>query len=389
MAVPNFSMPFNLQNTQKFDIRNRPSKYAKSDIRNWRFEQSEGIRPAEYFAPYKFLPAQFQDVETQDYAAILKGRVVSALSSENAATLSGIVYPNSSGEIPIGYPAPEYGSDRIDVSIDSFWGYDEYTCGLLVPCNGGVDFSGYYTAADVAAQTLSVANGGSIAVASGAFNLPANIPIGVAFTDWYQDIRGKYLNYQIHGDGGHVLTDWYVEVPYIKVQTDGSMSGVTPQLLNANYANLIKYYDINKKFTYLSVGEARFGDTFRVGSFVQSDLIGNYKLQNPISSITVNVSGGLLTDLGYNAYNQPKTIQTVGKILAIDNRMPKGSLEDVLTYPRSGMPGSQTAGMIKVLFDFAFECIRIGTGTEPSIADVYAAIRQGWFGLARINLSIS
>jgi hypothetical protein len=73
--------------------------------------------------------------------------------------------------------------------------------------------------------------------------------------------------------------------------------------------------------------------------------------------------------------------------------MPKWGLEDVLTYPRSGMPGSQTAGMIKVLFDFAYYCLKIGpyggAGTAPTIEQVYYAIRQGWFGLARIQLLIS
>ena len=381
MAIPNFSMPFNLQNAQKLDIRTRPSKYAQSNLRNWAFEQSEGIRPAEYYAPYKYLPAQLQDVNTEDYIVLPKGRIVSALSTEDSTPLSGIVYPTSSGSILIGYPAAEYGTSRITVSIDnSFFGYSEWINGLLVPCNGGTDYSGYYTSTDVDADTLATSG---YAQASGAFNLPANAPIGVVYHDWYQDIRGKWLNYTIHPDGGHVLTDWYIEVPYIKTHGQGgALNAVRPQYQNATYSNLTTYFNVNKQFTYLDIGS---GETFRNGLFVQSDLIGNYKMQAAPSLL----DGSGLAVTGYTVYNQPKTTQTVGKILAIDNRFPKGSLEDVLTYPRSGMPGSQTAGMAKVLFDFAYQCVYLGTGTAPSIQEIYNYIRQGKFGMARIQLLIS
>ena len=83
MAIGNFGMPFNQHRAQTYDIRTRPTKYATSDIRNWRFEQSEGIRPAEYYAPYRYLPVQLQDVNTEDWVVIPKGRIVAALSTED------------------------------------------------------------------------------------------------------------------------------------------------------------------------------------------------------------------------------------------------------------------------------------------------------------------
>jgi hypothetical protein len=190
----------------------------------------------------------------------------------------------------------------------------------------------------------------------------------------------------MHPDGGHVLCDWFVEVPYIKYANALVTSGCNPAFQNANYANLNTFWDVNKQFTYLSVnGDS---DVFMPGMFVQSDLIGNYKIQGAQSLVTA--SGVAITG---SVYTNPKTNQTVGKILSIDNRMPKGGLEDVLTYPRSGMPGSQTAGMIKVLFDFAYYCLKAGAyngaGTAPTIEQVYNAIRSGAFGLARIQLLIA
>lgn len=372
MAIPNFNMPITQHNTQKFDIRTRPSKYAQSDLRNWRFEQSEGIRPAEVYMPYKYLPVMFQDVNTEDYVVIPKGRVVAALSTEDSTPASGLVVPSSSGDVAIGFAASELGGAKIEVNIDSsYFGYNEYVCGLLVPANGGTPSSGFYTSYDATAETIIA--GGGTATASGAFVLPANAPIGVTFTDVYQDIRGKYLNYQMHSHEYHILTDWYVEVPYIKDANALNSSGCSPVPTNNDYADYTKWYPVNKLYTYLNVNNS---DVFRNGIFVTSDILGNYAIHGGSSSLT-----------------QTRNVQTVGKILAIDNRLPKGGLEDVLTYPRSGMPGSQTAGMIKVLFDFAYQCLKIGpyggAGTAPTIEQVYNAIRAGAFGLARIQLSVS
>lgn len=394
MAISNFYMPFNRGTTWKQDTRNRPSRYATSDLRNWRFEQSEGIRPAEYYAPYKYLPVTFKDVWTEDYTVLLKGRIVAAIGTEDSTPVSGIVYPSSSGEITIANQGDYMGTGtgaKIDVNIDdSYFGYQEYIANLLVPCNGGAISSGFYTADDVAAGTRQA--GGARATASGSFVLPANAPIGVVYHDWYQDIRGEYLNYRMHPDGGHVLCDWFVEVPYIKDADALASSGCNPKFVNNNYANHLTYWDVNQQFTYLHVdGDT---ETFRAGAFVQSDLIGNYKLQPATTISAVTASGAAPSTVTLDAWpNTFKTAQTVGKILSIDNRMPKGALEDVLTYPRSGMPGSQTAGMIKVLFDFAYQCLKAGpyggAGTAPTVEQVYNAIRSGAFGLARIQLLIA
>lgn len=384
MAIPNYNLPFNQQNAQKFDVRNRPEKYAQSDLRNWRFEQSEGIRPAEYYAPYKYLPVAFKDVTTEDYVVLPKGRIVSVLTTEDSTPASGIQYPSESGQLAVGTSATELGGGLIRVNTDlSYFGYDDGIAGLLTLANGGTTYSGFYTADDVSAGSMSI--GGADATASGSFVVPANAPVGVVYHDWYQDIRGKHLNYRMHPDGGHVLTDWYVEVPYVKA-TNAYASGCSPRYDNNDYGNLTKWWDINKMFTYLAIEE---GESFRTGYFVQSDLMGNYR---PQPAFAFNNASGVATTLDSSVI-QVKTNQTVGKILSIDNRMPKYGLEDVLTYPRSGMPGSQTAGMIKVLFDFAYYCLKIGAfggaGTAPTIEQVYEKIRSGWFGLARIQLLIS
>lgn len=380
MAITNFGLPFNQHRAQKYDIRTRPARYAQSDLRSWRFEQSEGVRPANYYAPYKYLPVQLYDTTTEDYVVIPKGRIVAALCTEDSTPVSGIVTPSATGYIDVGLSASELSSTLLKAQIDDdFFGYDMNINGLLVPCNGGSICSGYYTSDDVTAETL--ASSGGYAQASGAFVLPANCPIGVVYHDWYQDIRGKWLNYRMHQDGGHVLCDWFVEVPYVIVDDNGDYSGVNPVYQTANYSNLTTWRTVNKQFTYLAVNK-NDSEVVRNGMFVKSDLIGNYAMQTE----PTNASGFTL----YNSqYNELMTNQTVGKILGIDNRWPKGGLEDVQTYPRSGMPGTQTAGMPKFLYDFVYNCINIGTGTAPTVEGVYDAIRSGAFGIAKIQLIVS
>jgi len=385
MAIGNFSLPFTQQTTHKMDIRTRPSKYAQSDIRNWAFEQSDGVRPAEYFSPYRCLPVGFQDTTTEDWVVIPKGRIVAALSTEDSTPVSGIVYPSSSGKIPLGFEPSELGSTLLSGYIDgSYFGYDEHTVGLLVPCNGGTTCTGFYTADDVTAQIIAYS--GVYAIAGGPIVMPANIPVGVVYHDWYQDIRGKWLNYKAHPDGGGILTDYYVEVPYVKVSDTGSYSGVNPQYNGSTYANQTTWRNVNKIHTYLTIN-GNDSEVLRNGCFVASDYIGNYKLQQATTSFTD--ASGVAVSTGWTSYNQFRTTQTVGKIVAIDNRFPKGGLDDVMTYPRSGMPGSQTAGLPKALFDFVYQCIYIGTGTAPTVEGIYDAVRSGDFGLVRIKLLIA
>ena len=391
MTITNERLSFNLGVIQKQDTRTRPSKYAQSDLRNWRFEQSEGIRPAEYMQVYRYLPVAFQDTNTEDWVVIPKGRIVSAIGHLDTLPYSGISAPQGSGYITIGNSGDYMGTGtgaQIDVAIDkSSFGYNEHICNLLVPANGGSGTVNlYYSSDDVTAGSKTYL--GVAATASGSFALPANIPIGVAMTDMYQDIRGKYLNYRMHPDGYNILTDWYVEVPFVDYKSAGDASSFALVTNNDN-ASYGTWRALNKRFTYLSFKSDN--DVVRPGALVTPDILGNYKIQGIpswTSTLTGN-SGTIATSGTYTAFTNFYTAQTVGKLIAVDSRFPKDSLEEVLTYPRSGMPGSQTGGMIKNLFDFVYYVLLIANGTAPTIEAIYNGIRSGVFGLARIQLHVS
>lgn len=362
MAIDNFGLNFQTQTTHDVPIRNRPDKYAQSPLaKRARFEVSEGIRPAEYFAAYKYLPVAELDITTGDYTVIPKGKILASLSAFDLTPTGGIKGLAASGTL-YGYESQLTSTLSTYSQDSSYFGYDDFISNLLVPANGNAASTQYYTALDVSATTITAS--GTYAAAGDSMIIPANAPIGVAYHDWYQDIRGKNLNYNMWPDGGHVLTDWYVEVPFIveqsgvnTIRSTGSESAVERAV----------YVGVSNAYSYLTVD---YTENFQPGIFVQSDGIGNYKPQ------------------GAGSLTQSKTAQTVGKLMGIDTRFPKGGLQDVVTYPGSRMPGTQTAGLPSFLFEFAV-ATEIVQGNTPTIETVLAAVQSGKYGVARIQLLVS
>lgn len=366
MAISNFNLPMNIHNIQQMPIRNRPTKYAESPLaERFRFEVSEGIRPAEYFGVYKYMPALLQDITTEDYLAIPKGRLVSSLSTEDSVT-GTMATPSGAGTV---YSFTSQTTDTLTTrSMDtSYFGYDEYMTNLLVFANGGTSSTLWYTSTDVTAGSLSPSG---LAFANGGMVIPANYPIGAVFQDIYQDIRGRWTNYRMWKDGYHVLCDFYVEVPYVKVPgintvfTPGMGSGVTP-VPDGTYAEHVSKFDINKKFTYLTVDQSI--DTFVPGVWIKSDILGNY---------TIEGTGN-------------RSVQTIGKLIGIDNRFPKAGMDEVQTYPGSDMPGTQTAGLPSFLFEFVRQVYTTLAGTAPTVEQILSFVQAGYYGVARIQLSVA
>jgi len=79
---------FVAQTARKRPIKPMPAKYQESPIRP-NIEISDGIRPHFPMVPLRYLDVKFQDKSTEQYVVIPKGRIISAVTTQNAITVGG------------------------------------------------------------------------------------------------------------------------------------------------------------------------------------------------------------------------------------------------------------------------------------------------------------
>jgi len=360
-------------------IRARLDKYAESRLRP-NITTSPGIFSDRPYPPYVALPVAFQDVTTTDWVVIPKGTIVSALTNVSAdpavGELSGVYRigdPDLSGIVHLGLGVD--GTMR-EVYIDStYWGYEEYIAGLMVPCNGGTASNWPYTTDDVS-QTIA-ASGSYITAANvvAGWTLPlgANYPLGVAYQDVYQDLEGRYLNYELHNRSMFgIVHDHVIEIPYINLNkwgTDklegGLLQGKTFSPADVTVANANDLYGA----MYRKHAFAYFTNetTMQPGMFLKSDSYGKFM------TFTDDSSG---------------EAQIVGKIVVTDTRFPKGALEYVDTYPQSRVPGTDTGGLPYILYVFVYDLL-VESGITPTLNQVLKAVQGGGVGMITINLQVA
>jgi len=377
MAV---KLNFNTQITRRMPIRTAPTKFLSSKLRG-HVERSEGIRPADAFYPYKCLPAMFIDTELQDAVVIPKGTIVSLLTSQSNSSVSpsGITEVGSSGVIPVFEDARSTQSAIITTNIDDgYWGYPDAVAGLLVPANGGVQSRIPYSADDATVGTFTC-SGLVVTAAMGANPesnyclVDANMPVGIAFGDVYQDIRGKYINYQIWEIWG-ILCDFYIEVPYVDINNvttfaSGYMQLVSEHAYNLNATNDAGYIATWKQHAFMYIDGTGGQFDGQAGQLVCPDINGKFIPQGATATTAA-------------------TAQTVGKLILVDSRYPKDMLELVDTYPGSQMPGTETGGLPATLFNFVRDSEFGIQGVYPTIDNIVDYVQAGNYGLARIQLNI-
>jgi hypothetical protein len=152
-------------------MKKTPAKYRESGGRP-NISQSDGIRPAFPLMPYAHLPLSFEDVSTQDSIVIPKGRLVSAITQNS-----------------------ELGDG------DTYYSVGKGIMGLIVPCNGGVVRDNFTSPVDDSTDK----------------EIAANLPIGIAEHDVYQDINGDNLNYDMRNKNWGVLSQQLIKLPAVDV----------------------------------------------------------------------------------------------------------------------------------------------------------------------------
>jgi hypothetical protein len=360
-------LQFSTQLSRKIDTRTKPTKYNQSTLRNIMRDLGQGDSLSSVFYPYKYLPAQLQDVTTEDFIVIPKGRIVSLLTHYDTTEVSGIITPSGAGSIEIGLNKTDSDVAVTALIDDTFYGYPNSVAGLLVPANGGLLASGQWSTRDVTAETIK-----GVTALAAAPNIQPNYPIGVVPGDVYQDIRGKFLNYQMWDKSVAVVTDWYVEVPFVKVPNSTSGTYTADPSTPEEVGTTMTFGTINSKYTYMTLYS---DDVYKTGMPVMSDIRGNYKMQGKSAA-----EGGITTIYNFNP-------QTVGRLVLIDCRFPKDQLEIVDTLEGSDMPGTDTGGIPSYIYNFAHDtCVALSR--THTIKQLVANIQGGQFGGARVLINI-
>ena len=344
-------------------------------------EVSEGINPYVAAYPFKYLPVCIVDnqskqgtTDAKQGIVILKGTIVSAITSgtriygTSDPVISGIPCVSGYGQIVGWNDATTTAVDWVYVSIDdSYFGYEDDTTCLLVPCNGGATHTIYnYSSLD--AELNSWDSTGD------ALTLGANYPVGVVFMDIYQDIRGKYLNYAQDYDTYSYASKGFIQLPYVDTTTltdfciDPTISnnGVNTEVdCVAGSETKNPYYYVYKKHCFV------YGPTLVAGKYLKSDQYGRWVPETT-----------------------PQTIHTVGQVKTVDFRFPKDLTETVDAYPTTpAVTSTQTYGVPADLYAFASDVLKYSTnatygksGTTPTAAEVLLAIQNCVIGYAKISI---
>jgi len=378
--------------------RNRPiraalGKFLTSKLRGL-LEISEGQRPAEVFYPFKYRPVWMIDTELQDGIVIPKGTIVSVLSMLDS---SDEFFPPPSGATQIYSSMGQDGAGILENIDTSWYGYDQSVVGLLTPANGGVAVAGTTTMEAYSADDVTMGSdtaAGALATAGGTgIGRRANCPVGLVPYDIYQHIDGKYVNYKQFDKSGILC-----ELPFI-VAASGSLHDSTH-----SGDGTTAYQVIAKKYGFMWANAA--GEV-RPGSLITSDKYGKFRPQYPSAAPGFTpgakvfggsggdsrwfggpVPGGGTVGSGYLTVAGEKTVQTVGRIVAVDYRWPKDQLQYVDTFPGSSMPGTETGGLPSHLWFLLVDYLTSVNGTAPSIQTVLNFVQQLNAGVVRVQLEI-
>jgi len=353
----------------------------------WGFERSQGERPAEAMLPHRYAPTRrvITDQGLSRHSVVIPvGTIVSAVPVmsrdyyyRNSTVFSGSPIDGSgdtySGELVLGT-----GNDSSVLTApadDAIDGYGKVNAALII-ANGGSSVDDLYTSYDYTDLGRLDKDGNAITNVT-VFNRPPNIPIGVVFNDIYIEDTGATLNFVESPlmKFSSILCDWYVEIPYCANIANYGMSntlasGTTQDINNSSALGYNAVYNLGLPF----LTAASLADLVP-GGFVSADLNGKYKMQN----------------VAANSYTASKTAQTVGKLTALDNKFPKDIEDLVQMYNLSAAGGTATYGLPSQLFAFVFNILKYGVngGTNPTFAQIIAAVDSGDMGMARINLHVA
>jgi len=361
-----------------------------SDV-SFELEKSEGVRPSVAFMPHRFSPSikTIHTVTNEDFGiAIPKGTIVGGIPVvSKEAYIDGFEAPGSgtpviettdtaSGQQVVGV---DFEGNNIYASTDNpLFGYGKVINAAVI-ANGGDRTADLYTAYDVATERQLP--DGSLVTITDSFVRGANIPLGIAHEDIYINREGQYLNasetaFQLFDS---VLADYFIAVPYV-VNGGAVMSATVTNSVDAAGVQTMSaaYAAIYAQGIACLIAEDR-GDVFTLGNAVMSDNNGKFIPQ--FTEVAIEAAGTYVGNLS-------TTLQTVGRIFAVDNKFPKDLIDTVQNYPYNHSGGTATYGLPLELYRLVYY-VFTGAGIAITYDNIINAVNSGEFGIVYINLHVN
>jgi hypothetical protein len=359
---------------RKLDVKKINDLLFKTRMKGWNTEISHGD-DLPGFTPDRFMPiknivkADPQVTYGKESGIVInKGQIVavdSVFSKEWYATGTNDQGIDVSGDVRLG--SDVFGNPvKANVEDEGFGYGTTMNGGFLTIANGGAPTTDAYRQVDVDYGTILPT--GAAVQTSDTYARSANVPIGIASTNVFVDNKNRDYNFQTQIlELNSIKTDYFMIYPYVNTAVYGQV---------ASYGT--GYDAIVDDFVFL------YGDIADMtisGKYVQSDLNGNFIIQVPGAT-----------------YDDPKNMQTIGKIALLDNKYPKEKMDEILTYTRVpadpseaaiGVSGSDTGGIPSHLFIFAWKILNDALAAAPSLGQIQAAISAGDIGYAKINIHVS
>jgi len=339
-------------------LKELPSRYTFLDGMETVVEQNW----LEYgaYRPHRFLPALFASLNDQEGYVFPHGTIIAAANlvdgAGNFASAAGI---DSSGFQNMGTGF----SGTIKDSVRGIYGYDRTLDGVIMPANASnAAINDYVSASDVDIKRMlssgAVAASGDINVTVALQRAASMLPIGAIVHQTMRETAGTNMSYALSTQAYSVCRYGVLNVPYVVADSTR----------------------INAPSKQPSGGDAGYKAVYWRHQFV---LVTDTALMQPEAKLRVDGNGKLILTADSSTYPA-----TFGKIISWTNQTFPSLNAFVDGFPGLNVPGTNTGGTTRRLFDFIQRILQ-AQGGAGSIADVIAELEAGHYGMVRIMFNLT
>jgi hypothetical protein len=312
------------------------------------------------YRPHRYLPALSISLNDQEGYVMPHGTILASVNLKDGYGQ----WESQAGIDTTGFQNMGIGfSGTLKNSIQGIYGYDRTLDGIVQPCNGtNAAITDYVSSGDVDIKRMLstgvIAKTADINV-TGAVTRPANQrPLGVIVHQVMRETSGTNMSYALSTAAYSVCRYGVLNIPYV----------------------LKDSLRINAPSKQPGSGDAGYTAVYWRHQFL---LVTTPTLLGPEEVVRVDGNGKLILTTDSTTY--PRQF---GKIISWTNETFPALNAFVDGFPDLNVPGTNTGGLSRRLFDFV-KRIREANGQTTTIADCVKAVEDGMYGMVKIMFNLA